>query len=107
MSECTCYVMCERIPYLLIKFITESVSRDIFEKSVATVKKDIMSSVSSSSTGATQRWNQKNLEILTLSVEKTLEPLVIQVTTLVNTKGPSNKKKGKSRSPKVGLSLSI
>ncbi|XP_039272069.2 catenin alpha-2-like [Styela clava] len=57
-----------------------------------------MSSVSSSSG---QRWNPKNLEIRTLSVEKTLEPLVVQVTTLVNTKGPSNKKKGKSRSPKV------
>lgn len=32
-----------------------------------------------------------------MSVEKTLEPLVLQVTTLVNTKGPSKKKKGKSK----------
>lgn len=43
------------------------------------------------------KWDPKNLEIKTRSVEKTLEPLVIQVTTLVNTKGPSNKKKGRSK----------
>ncbi|KAL3192910.1 hypothetical protein MRX96_058423 [Rhipicephalus microplus] len=43
------------------------------------------------------KWDPKNLEIKTLSVEKTLEPLVIQVTTLVNTKGPSKKKKGRSK----------
>lgn len=42
------------------------------------------------------KWDPKNLEIRTMSVEKTLEPLVLQVTTLVNTKGPSKKKKGKS-----------
>lgn len=41
------------------------------------------------------KWDPKNLEIRTMSVEKTLEPLVLQVTTLVNTKGPSKKKKGK------------
>jgi len=58
-----------------------------------------MSSVASSNSGP--RWNPKNLEIRTLSVEKTLEPLVIQVTTLVNNKGPSNKKKGRSKRPKV------
>ncbi|KAH8038212.1 hypothetical protein HPB51_024985 [Rhipicephalus microplus] len=40
------------------------------------------------------KWDPKNLEIKTLSVEKTLEPLV---TTLVNTKGPSKKKKGRSK----------
>jgi len=57
-----------------------------------------MSTVSSNSG---LKWNPKNLEIRTLSVEKTLEPLVIQVTTLVNSKGPSNKKKGKSKRPKV------
>ncbi|KAG1678665.1 Catenin alpha [Nymphon striatum] len=45
----------------------------------------------------TLKWDPKNLEIRTNSVEKTLEPLVIQVTTLVNTKGPSKKKKGKSK----------
>ncbi|KAI2803188.1 hypothetical protein RDWZM_001318 [Blomia tropicalis] len=43
------------------------------------------------------KWDPKNLEIRTHSVEKTLEPLVMQVTTLVNTKGPSNKKKGRSK----------
>jgi catenin alpha len=32
-----------------------------------------------------------------MSVEKTLEPLVLQVTTLVNTKGTSRKKKGRSK----------
>lgn len=42
------------------------------------------------------KWDPKNLEIRTMSVEKTLEPLVLQVTTLVNTKGPSKKKKGES-----------
>lgn len=44
---------------------------------------------------ATLKWDPKNLEIRTMSVEHTLEPLVLQVTTLVNTKGPSKKKKGK------------
>lgn len=45
----------------------------------------------------TLKWDPKNLEIRTRAVEKTLEPLVIQVTTLVNTKGPSKKKKGRSK----------
>ncbi|XP_045189005.2 catenin alpha-2-like isoform X2 [Mercenaria mercenaria] len=43
------------------------------------------------------KWDPKNLEIRTKSVEKTLEPLVTQVTTLVNQKGPSSKKKGRSK----------
>ncbi|CAL4059810.1 unnamed protein product [Meganyctiphanes norvegica] len=43
------------------------------------------------------KWDPKNLEIRTMSVEKTLEPLVLQVTTLVNTKGTSKKKKGRSK----------
>lgn len=43
-----------------------------------------------------KKWDPKHLEIRTMSVEKTLEPLVLQVTTLVNTKGPSKKKKGLS-----------
>ena len=34
-------------------------------------------------------WNISELEIRTKSVEKTLEPLLTQVTTLVNQKGPS------------------
>jgi len=42
------------------------------------------------------KWNPKNLEIKTRSVEKTLEPLVMQVTTLVSSKSPA-KKKGKSK----------
>lgn len=48
------------------------------------------------------KWDPKNLEIRTMSVEKTLEPLVLQVTTLVNTKGPSKKKKGKQPGCEVG-----
>lgn len=44
-----------------------------------------------------KKWDPKNLEIRTMSVEKTLEPLVLQVTTLVNTNGPIKKKKGKHR----------
>ncbi|KAF0300937.1 Catenin alpha [Amphibalanus amphitrite] len=43
------------------------------------------------------KWDPKNLEIRTMSVERTLEPLVLQVTTLVHTKGPTNKKKGRSK----------
>lgn len=42
------------------------------------------------------KWDPKNLKIRTVSVEKTLEPLVLQVTTLVNTKELSKKKKGDS-----------
>ena len=40
------------------------------------------------------KWDPKSLEIRTLAVERLLEPLVTQVTTLVSTnrKGPSNKK---------------
>ena len=50
-----------------------------------------------SETGTTQlHWNPRHLEIKTRSVEKTLEPLVMQVTTLVSSKSPQ-KKKGKSK----------
>lgn len=49
------------------------------------------------------KWDPKNLEIRTMSVEKTLEPLVLQVTTLVNTKGPSKKKKGKRGEVRLGV----
>jgi len=41
-------------------------------------------------------WNPRHLEIKTRTVEKTLEPLVMQVTTLVSSKSPQ-KKKGKSK----------
>lgn len=47
--------------------------------------------------GMSLKWDPKHLEIKTLSVEKTLEPLVMQVTTLVNTKGPSKKVGGRSK----------
>ncbi|XP_041983334.1 catenin alpha isoform X2 [Aricia agestis] len=45
------------------------------------------------------KWDPKNLEIRTMSVERTLEPLVLQVTTLVNSKDKAAKKKrpGKSK----------
>ncbi|XP_053574526.1 catenin alpha-1 isoform X1 [Bombina bombina] len=49
------------------------------------------------------KWDPKSLEIRTLAVERLLEPLVSQVTTLVNSsnKGPSNKKKGRSKKAHV------
>ncbi|KAJ2942422.1 hypothetical protein O0L34_g16027 [Tuta absoluta] len=53
-----------------------------------------------SNTGTlTLKWDPKNLEIRTTSVERTLEPLVLQVTTLVNSKDKAAKKKrpGKSK----------
>ncbi|KAJ8026040.1 Catenin alpha-2 [Holothuria leucospilota] len=46
------------------------------------------------------QWDPKNLEIRTFSVEKTLEPLVTQVTTLVNTR-TSSMKKGRSKKAHV------
>ncbi|XP_061194610.1 catenin alpha-2-like isoform X4 [Saccostrea echinata] len=59
-------------------------------------------SVGSPAVGSLQlKWDPKNLEIRTMSVEKTLEPLVTQVTTLVNQKSPSNKKKGRSKKAHV------
>ena len=45
-------------------------------------------------------WNPKDLEIKTRSVELALEPLVVQVTTLLSTER-SIKKKGKSKRAKV------
>jgi len=45
-------------------------------------------------------WNPSNLDIKSKSVEKTLEPLVLQVTTLVSSKSPA-KKKGKSKRAQV------
>ncbi|XP_052831828.1 catenin alpha-2 isoform X1 [Octopus bimaculoides] len=47
------------------------------------------------------KWNPRNLDIRTKSVEKTLEPLVTQVTTLVSQKGPVKKKKGHSKKAHV------
>lgn len=57
--------------------------------------------MSATTQGISLKWDPKNLEIRTKSVEKTLEPLVTQVTTLVNTKGPSQKKKGRSKKAQV------
>jgi catenin alpha len=45
-------------------------------------------------------WNPSNLDIKSKSVEKTLEPLVLQVTTLVSSKSPAEKK-GKSKRAQV------
>ena len=53
-----------------------------------------------SSSDLSLKWNPKNLEIKTRTVEKTLEPLVMQVTTLVSSK-TSAKKKGKSKRAQV------
>ncbi|GAB1599002.1 catenin alpha-like isoform X2 [Argonauta hians] len=47
------------------------------------------------------KWNPRNLDIRTKSVEKTLEPLVTQVTTLVSQNGPVKKKKGHSKKAHV------
>lgn len=49
-----------------------------------------------SSSDLSLKWNPKHLEIKTRTVERTLEPLVMQVTTLVSSK-TSAKKKGKSK----------
>jgi len=61
-----------------------------------------LNSLNSPSLGMLQiKWDPKNLDIRTKSVEKTLEPLVTQVTTLVSQKGPSKKKKGRSKKAHV------
>lgn len=46
---------------------------------------------------ASFRWDPNNIKIRSLTVEKTLEPLVTQVTTLVNKTGPSSERKGQSK----------
>ena len=57
-----------------------------------------------SSSDLSLKWNPKNLEIKTRTVEKTLEPLVMQVTTLVSSK-TSAKKKGKSKRARVLVAM--
>lgn len=47
------------------------------------------------------RWNPSNIRITSLAVERTLEPLVTQITTLVNKTGPSNQPKGQSKKAEV------
>jgi len=42
-------------------------------------------------------WDLRNADITTRSVERMLDPIVKQVTTLVNTQGASSKKKGRSK----------
>lgn len=43
------------------------------------------------------RWDPNNIKIRSLTVERTLEPLVTHVTTLVNNTGPSEQRKGQSK----------
>lgn len=50
---------------------------------------------------ATFKWDPNNIKIRSLTVEKTLEPLVTQVTTLVNKTGPSDLRKGQSKRAEV------
>lgn len=47
------------------------------------------------------KWDPNNIKIRSLTVEKTLEPLVTQVTTLVNKTGPSDLRKGQSKRAEV------
>lgn len=47
------------------------------------------------------RWDPSNIRITSLAVEKTLEPLVTQITTLVNKTGPSDQRKGQSKRAEV------
>lgn len=47
------------------------------------------------------KWNTKDLEIRTYSVENALRPLVYQITTLANIKSSKKKAKGKSKHPRV------
>nr|XP_036883111.1 catenin alpha-2-like [Manis javanica] len=63
----------------------------------------IPGSMTSATSPIILKWDPKSLEIRTLTVERLLEPLVTQVTTLVNTsnKGPSGKKKGRSKKAHV------
>ncbi|PAA91286.1 hypothetical protein BOX15_Mlig012233g1, partial [Macrostomum lignano] len=55
------------------------------------------STITSTTTSGHLKWDPKNLEIRTKSVERTLEPLVTQVTTLINFRAPSNRRKGRSK----------
>ena len=50
---------------------------------------------------STFRWDPSNIRITSLAVEKTLEPLVTQITTLVNKTGPSNQARGQSKKAAV------
>uniref|UniRef100_A0A8I5T8U4 Catenin alpha-2 n=1 Tax=Pongo abelii TaxID=9601 RepID=A0A8I5T8U4_PONAB len=67
------------------------------------LSKGLPGSMTSATSPIILKWDPKSLEIRTLTVERLLEPLVTQVTTLVNTsnKGPSGKKKGRSKKAHV------
>uniref|UniRef100_A0A8D0N4C1 Catenin alpha-3 n=1 Tax=Sus scrofa TaxID=9823 RepID=A0A8D0N4C1_PIG len=58
----------------------------------------------SAETPITLTINPQDLQVQTFTVEKLLEPLIIQVTTLVNCpQNPSNRKKGRSKRARVLL----
>nr|AAI66848.1 RGD1562230 protein [Rattus norvegicus] len=58
----------------------------------------------SAETPITLQMDMQDLQIQTFTVEKLLEPLIIQVTTLVNCpQNPSNRKKGRSKRARVLL----
>uniref|UniRef100_A0A8B9KPH8 Catenin alpha-1 n=2 Tax=Astyanax mexicanus TaxID=7994 RepID=A0A8B9KPH8_ASTMX len=73
----------------------------IFQCLFSSQNHEIMTSINTANINF--KWDPKSLEIRTLAVERLLEPLVTQVTTLVNSsnKGPSNKKKGRSKKAHV------
>ena len=52
------------------------------------------------------KWDPKDVQVRTKSVQKALEPLVNKVTALMNTNGTSGLKKGRSKSAHV-LALAI
>ncbi|KAM9296309.1 catenin alpha-1-like isoform 3-T3 [Gastrophryne carolinensis] len=62
-----------------------------------------MSAAGTISSGGGMKWDPAVLEVRTLAVERLLEPLVSQVATLVSSsnKGPSAKKKGRSKKARV------
>lgn len=57
--------------------------------------------IMATSAAVNARWNLKDLEIRTYSVENALRPLAIQVTTLSNMKNSKKKGRGKSKRAKV------
>ncbi|XP_036023666.1 catenin alpha-3 [Onychomys torridus] len=64
----------------------------------------LLSGTMSAETPTTLNMDIQDLQIQTVTVEKLLEPLIIQVTTLVNCpQNPSNRKKGRSKRAKVLL----
>ncbi|OBS59488.1 hypothetical protein A6R68_09388, partial [Neotoma lepida] len=65
---------------------------------------DLSGGTMSAETPTTLNMDVRDLQIQTVTVEKLLEPLIIQVTTLVNCpQNPSNRKKGRSKRARVLL----